>query len=1045
MTEADSISRPARRACAVAAALLAIGLVVIAAIAFRQHGHGEPLRVGFNEFRPYAYITPDGKPAGLAVDVVKEAARRSGQTLVWLPVDDGEKALRNGTIDVYPLLTVTADRLNRFHFSDYWWQDTLELVSSRRRPVSGAANASGKRIGIRMKAFVVNLARSLLPGANLVGKPDVDSLVNALCSGEIDALFSDVGNVERRLVDRPSGCQSLGLKIAVVPGATLPLGTVSTRRARNRADLLFTRIDDLVADGTLANLASTYQLATPVSNAQLAQLLQGRKRDLFLEAACLALACLLVTFVIIGVRMRVARRTLEETHLKLEESEQRFHAFMDHLAANAFMKDSTGRIVYANKADAEMLNMRPHEYLGKTNFELLPRSVAEQLHANDQIVLQSNCARQFTESIPDHTGTIRHWLTFKFPIRSRSGETFLGGVSIEITEMMHAQNALRESESRYRQIVEVAGDIITRCDLHGRVTYVNEMGERILKYSAGALQGQKALALVRPGDRKRVIGELRRQLTAGQTDLYIEVPVITGDGSELSLGQTIRVLRAGDVFTGFQAISRDITECRRMEAELRSSEERFRLLYENGPVAYHEIDRHGVIRHVNRAECEMLGYSASQLVGRSVLDLVVPEDREIARAAIDAKVHEKLALHPFHRTYLRPDGRRVRLEIHENLRRDETGRVIGIHSVLVDVTQRHLAEMLDRDRRKVSEMIAQQQPLDRILGSISLMINHQDEALRCIPLRLVREDEGHRLQPACAGDCSETLALAVRDLARDAFSLWPSGVFRVNHSLIPELAAKPASARVAAAATLMGVQSCWSIPILSSSQSPLGMLLVFSPRAAEPTVQEKRLLEAGGRLAAIAIEHRYMTDLLNFQASHDGLTRLPNRSTFETRLEEAIARARAHYEVLAVLYVDLDRFKEVNDTFGHSGGDELLRQVAVRLRGCIRHTDLLARIGGDEFSLLLPGLCETAEANRVAEAILDAFHLPFDIAGARVSVTSSIGISFYPKDGLDATTLQRNSDSAMYRVKNAGKNSFRCFTPESRTRAERKAPPVSVH
>lgn len=107
-----------------------------------------------------------------------------------------------------------------------------------------------------------------------------------------------------------------------------------------------------------------------------------------------------------------------------------------------------------------------------------------------------------------------------------------------------------------------------------------------------------------------------------------------------------------------------------------------------------------------------------------------------------------------------------------------------------------------------------------------------------------------------------------------------------------------------------------------------------------------------------------------------------------------------------------------------------------RLRLSIRRTDTLARIGGDEFSLLLTGLRDAAEANRLAEAILLAFHSPFDIGGWQVHITPSIGISFYPRDGLDAPTLQRNSDTAMYRVKNTGKNSFRCYGGDGQTGTE---------
>ena len=370
--------------------------------------------------------------------------------------------------------------------------------------------------------------------------------------------------------------------------------------------------------------------------------------------------------------------------------------------------------------------------------------------------------------------------------------------------------------------------------------------------------------------------------------------------------------------------------------------------------------------------------------------------------------------------------------------RDEDGKVIGIHSVLLDVTQRHLAETMDHDRSELSEMIAQQQPLDRILRGISRMISHHDENLCCIPLRLVREDEEPSLEPVSNGEAPETLCRAIRDLGKEAFSLWPFQGFRVSHLNILELAGKPAAGAFAATATKLGFKSCWSIPIVSSSENLLGMLLVFTPRMAEATAQDRQLLESASRVAAVGIENRYLTDLLAFQASHDSLTRLPNRNSFEARLEVAISHAHEHGEQLAVFYVDLDRFKEVNDTFGHGGEDELLRQVAVRLRRCLRQTDMLARIGGDEFSLLLPGLCDAAEASRVAEGILQAFRAPFDIGGCEVTITSSIGISFYPKDGLDATTLQRNSDTAMYRVKNTGKNSFRCFAGDARSRAERR-------
>jgi diguanylate cyclase (GGDEF)-like protein/PAS domain S-box-containing protein len=1020
-----------KRAFGVAAAAIGLAVVWLAMGGFFFEQHEKPLRAGYNEFSPYITVTSDGQPAGLAVDVIREAAERSGQGLVWVRVDDGEKALSDGRIDLYPLLTVTPQRVGKFHFSDYWWQNSPELVSDQRRPINRAADTAGKKIGLRMRGLIFQVANSLFPKARLVVKPDVESLVSALCAGEIDALFADARSIERHMAERPLPCQNLRPKITPVPGATMALGTVSTRMARNRADRIYARINGMAADGTLANLAATYMLATPDSNQQLVQLVQDRQRYRVLEETSLGLACLIVLLIFVGIRMRKARRAVEEARQKLDESQQRFHAFMDHAMTSAFMKDGDGRLVYVNAAYSKVFQRRPEDCLGKISSELMSEAVAKRLQAHDRMVLESGSGQQFMESVPGPEGGMHHWLSFKFPFRGRTGEVFLGGVSIDVTEMIQAQNALRESEARYRQIVEYAGDIIVRCDGRGRVTYVNQMGERVLKMPAARLCGQRALKLVGREERQRIVKVLRGELAApakdGALDFYVEMPVVTGDGKELWLGQTIRALRVNGVATGFQAISRDITERRAMEEELRTSEERFRRLYENGPVAYHEIDREGVVQRVNRAECEMLGIAADQLIGRCVSDLLAPEEREASRAAIAAKLSEQLALQPFQRIFLRSDGRRLRVEIHEKLLRDAAGQVIGLHSVLLDVTQRHLSELLDFDRRELSDMVVQQQPLDRILSGVSMMISHQNEDLVSIPLRLVREDEMPRMEPVSIGPQTEKLCQSLRELGHAAFALWPPDGVEVSHSSTAELAGRTGAAAFARVAEEMGFRGCWSVPMISSSRNPLGMLLVLSPQETAPTLQESQLMQGGSRIAAIASEHRLMTDLLAFQASHDCLTRLPNRSTFETRLEEAILRAGGCDEQLAVFYVDLDRFKEVNDTLGHSGGDELLRQVAVRLGKCIRHSDVLSRIGGDEFSLLVEGLHDRVEADRVAEAILRVFRTPFDIGGVKVSMTASIGISFYPEDGRDATTLQRHSDSAMYGVKNAGKNSFRCY------------------
>ena len=163
-------------------------------------------------------------------------------------------------------------------------------------------------------------------------------------------------------------------------------------------------------------------------------------------------------------------------------------------------------------------------------------------------------------------------------------------------------------------------------------------------------------------------------------------------------------------------------------------------------------------------------------------------------------------------------------------------------------------------------------------------------------------------------------------------------------------------------------------------------------------------------------------------AYHDSLTTLPNRSMFSTFLQQGINQARRHNKQLAVLFFDLDHFKPINDTFGHEVGDQLLQEVASRLKSCLRDSDTVFRLGGDEFVVLLPELDEERYEAAVAQKILTAIARPFILQGHELRVTASIGISTYPQDGQDEKTLTKNADIAMYQAKEKGKNNFQCYS-----------------
>ena len=167
---------------------------------------------------------------------------------------------------------------------------------------------------------------------------------------------------------------------------------------------------------------------------------------------------------------------------------------------------------------------------------------------------------------------------------------------------------------------------------------------------------------------------------------------------------------------------------------------------------------------------------------------------------------------------------------------------------------------------------------------------------------------------------------------------------------------------------------------------------------------------------------------VEYLAYHDGLTGLPNRSLFSKLLSQSISGAHRYDKQLAVAFLDLDRFKQINDTLGHEAGDELLQEVAKRLKGCVRDNDTVARLGGDEFVVLVPELGDAKYAATVAQKMLSTIARPYTLIGHEFRVTASIGISTYPADGLDEQTLTKNADIAMYQAKEEGKNNFQFYS-----------------
>jgi diguanylate cyclase (GGDEF)-like protein len=236
-----------------------------------------------------------------------------------------------------------------------------------------------------------------------------------------------------------------------------------------------------------------------------------------------------------------------------------------------------------------------------------------------------------------------------------------------------------------------------------------------------------------------------------------------------------------------------------------------------------------------------------------------------------------------------------------------------------------------------------------------------------------------------------------------------------------------------------GLRSCWSTPITSHQGQVLGTFVLCSHSARERTAAEARLLDVATKIAGIAIERKLAEDRIQFMATHDELTGLPNRALLKERLARAIQLAQRHDRWATVAFVDLDNFKYVNDSLGHNAGDELLKSIAGRMVAALRATDTVVRVGGDEFVVIFCDQAKDVEAvmatvRKLQSAIAD----PIEINGRQLTVTSSVGAASYPSDGRDADALLANADTAMYRAKEIGRNTFQLYRPEFNVKGHEK-------
>jgi diguanylate cyclase (GGDEF)-like protein len=342
------------------------------------------------------------------------------------------------------------------------------------------------------------------------------------------------------------------------------------------------------------------------------------------------------------------------------------------------------------------------------------------------------------------------------------------------------------------------------------------------------------------------------------------------------------------------------------------------------------------------------------------------------------------------------------------------------------------AERLEQDRKTILELVAKDKPLDQIATSMAhAVVSHLPGSLCAIRIELTEASH-----ISVYSGFPERLATALDRVA----------IASVNATLSSEPIANLSTERqwsqFIEASGDFPFQHYRAVPILRNMRLT-GMILSFFAKERPVSHLEEHMLESWGQFASLAVERRGLYEQLSFRAQHDPLTALLNRASLYDHVDAQIRNTSPERSAMAVLYLDLDCFKEINDRFGHGAGDKVLQDISQRILNSVRHTDFAARIGGDEFVVILPGVSDRKEARRVAHLLASAIEQPVSFSDRELRVGASVGLSIYPDDGTHTDALLKMADEDMYREKLRRQSFLKGKEPDWKQRSSAPVRPLS--
>lgn len=549
----------------------------------------------------------------------------------------------------------------------------------------------------------------------------------------------------------------------------------------------------------------------------------------------------------------------------------------------------------------------------------------------------------------------------------------------------HTAN-LDASEARYRVVTDSASDAIITIDEQSTIHFVNQAAEKIFGYSAGELIGEKLYKLIPERMHKMHRMGVERFIKTGKRNISwqsVEVPAIHKDGGEflveISFGEY-----AHDGERIFTAVMRDITSRKQAEEALRKSEEYLKLFkLANDAIIIFEPESE-IILEANDFALRMFGYEREEFLGGKLERIC--RDYE-GRQLRTSKLLKDGELESFESVHFRKDGTSINVLINSSLI-EFSGRP-AILSIKRDVTARVAADTALRE----SEY------------KLRMLIENMQEGL-------VHIDNDDRILFANKRFC-EMVGYAESELINKKAAML---MLETKEREFIEQAKERRR---------QGISETYELKLKTKSGEFLWMLV-----GATPILDSNNNVVGSMTVHSDITERKRAEELLRYNAMHDVLTDLPNRALFLEHLRRAMGRSPMRQTNFAVLFLDFDGFKLINDSLGHAAGDELLKLISQRLRDLLRSTDIVARLGGDEFTILLDEMEEPQDFLNVVHRIQEIFSQPIKLGGREIFISASIGIAVKDPKYTSPDEILRDADIAMYRAKRGGKARYEIFNQE---------------